>query len=332
MPYRAAVIGLGNIGMGYDYNAPIADCNQHNVLTHAQAFASNTGYDLVAGVDPDANKRERFKRKFHKMAYATIDDMCKAEEAPIDVYALAVPTHLHNTFLMQTLALNPKGIICEKPFVTDSTAAQDIYRRAKAQNCPVLVNYFRRYLPQMDNIRATIQSSGLGACEKGTVYYSRGMWNNAGHFLDLISRLLGPLSHPILMNAQIMDGGGNDQDWNADFSLQASGATLYFIATQSTHFSYMDLTLQFEKGRLHYSGEDLYIYKTEVSKKFPERSILQERPTHYPVPYNAYQAVVADVALDMIEGKRAWTLDLEVAINIVNILETLSKEIEESSK
>ena len=52
----AVVLGLGQIGQGYDYDHP----DDSLILTHATGFAYHEAYELVAAVDPDPFQRERF--------------------------------------------------------------------------------------------------------------------------------------------------------------------------------------------------------------------------------------------------------------------------------
>jgi len=46
------IVGLGQIGMGYDLGLP-----PQNVLSHARAFQNCPGFRVIGGVDPDPKER-----------------------------------------------------------------------------------------------------------------------------------------------------------------------------------------------------------------------------------------------------------------------------------
>ena len=56
MKKRAFIIGLGNIGMMYDYNINKKDI----ALTHANALSNNKNFTLVGAYDNDLKKRKLF--------------------------------------------------------------------------------------------------------------------------------------------------------------------------------------------------------------------------------------------------------------------------------
>ena len=58
-PWRAAVIGCGRIGCGFD-----DDPNRTQVSTHAGAYARTPGVDLVALADLDQAKLDTYGDKF----------------------------------------------------------------------------------------------------------------------------------------------------------------------------------------------------------------------------------------------------------------------------
>jgi hypothetical protein len=50
------LVGLGNIGLMYDY------FNKKNTLTHFNAIKKNKNFDLVAGIDNNLKKKKIFKK------------------------------------------------------------------------------------------------------------------------------------------------------------------------------------------------------------------------------------------------------------------------------
>ena len=58
MPITTLVVGLGQIGMLYDYK------KNDKYLSHAQSILKSKNFVLKAGIDTSYNKRNKFKKKF----------------------------------------------------------------------------------------------------------------------------------------------------------------------------------------------------------------------------------------------------------------------------
>ncbi len=108
MIFRAAVVGLGNIGQEYDYSWP----DNSRILTHASAFHYHAGFDLVGGVDPNDERRRRFEAKFSRPAFESVEKM-RAAVSP-EVVAVAVPTEMHSAVINDIVRIPIRAIICEK--------------------------------------------------------------------------------------------------------------------------------------------------------------------------------------------------------------------------
>ncbi len=110
VPIKVIVIGLGNIGMGYDYYSEDSSA----VLTHAKAFHLHPEFELVAGCDPSNEKRELFKKKYKVQPYPSIEDFILNSTTP-DVAVVAVPSNQHKDIFLKVAQLGIKNVICEKP-------------------------------------------------------------------------------------------------------------------------------------------------------------------------------------------------------------------------
>jgi len=87
--WESAVIGLGKIGMGFDYY-----CSDRSVtLTHASAYTQHPNFKLLCGVDPDCLRRKAFTKKFKLPAYGSVAEMFDTHQP--EVVSLCVPTRYH---------------------------------------------------------------------------------------------------------------------------------------------------------------------------------------------------------------------------------------------
>ena len=107
------VIGLGQIGMGYDLEA-----GTDHVRTHARAFHQHPAFQLVGGVDSVSERCQLFESYYGCASY-TDAETALLRTCP-DIVAIATPTHCHADVLRSVLKLSePKAILAEKPLSTD---------------------------------------------------------------------------------------------------------------------------------------------------------------------------------------------------------------------
>ena len=92
------IIGLGQIGMGYD----LALDPEKAVYTHARAFSIHPAFELVSAVDPSETQCDLFKQHYEQPAYPTISSALQAQTASVVV--IASPTNQHSLTLKEVLA------------------------------------------------------------------------------------------------------------------------------------------------------------------------------------------------------------------------------------
>ena len=90
MNNKCLIIGLGQIGMGYDLGLDISNY----VLSHARGFYLHPNFDLVGGVDSDVRKCNRFKEVYNLPAYSDITEALEALSPNIIVIATPSDSHL----------------------------------------------------------------------------------------------------------------------------------------------------------------------------------------------------------------------------------------------
>ena len=248
--FSSVVVGLGKIGQGLDYD--IADDSL--VKTHAAGFLYHPGFELVAGVDPGRKQRERFEKKFHRPAFPDMRSLC-SEYAP-SVVSVAVPTHLHFPVVTEAFDCKPRAIICEKPFTGSLVHAQRVVALARENNCVLAVNYGRRSDPSVLQLRQFIRDGKVGNIYKGTGWYSKGLFNNGSHFIDLLVFLLGPVVDVHILNKGRRLG---DSDPEPDMCLTFQSGKVYFFAARDECYTFCNFELVGTNGTIRYdnSGADV---------------------------------------------------------------------------
>lgn len=300
MIYTAAIIGLGNIGQGYDYHL-----DDHYCLTHAKAYAQHPGFNLIAGVDLELPFQSKFKQKYGVTTFNTVSDLLK-HTFP-DVVSICVPTQWHFEIFHELIGTyQPKAILFEKPFGTNLKQARVMQNLAKKSGCSILVNYIRRFEPGVIQCKNLFDNKHFGILQKGIVRYTKGVLSNGVHFIDLCNFLFGsPLEIEIIKNTV----DDIHQDYQMDFYIKYKDIEIYFICVTSDKVSIFEADFYTENAKIsyHYSGGAIHIQNLQSSTIFqgskvfsPDQiEIVSSDLTHYQhyVVDSLYQHLHAHVFL-----------------------------------
>lgn len=107
---QVLLVGLGGIGFEYDLY------QSNSIETHAKALTLSSDYQLIAAVDLNKQKLQKFKSHFPGVkTHSKIGNVF--EEAPnINIAVVSVPTDKHLDALIELqIFKNIKYIILEKP-------------------------------------------------------------------------------------------------------------------------------------------------------------------------------------------------------------------------
>jgi predicted dehydrogenase len=239
------LVGLGAIGLGYDLDLP----QDRYVQTHARAFSGHPDFRLLAGVDPDPRRRRLFTRHYGVPAFAGLDEALELG-APA-VVVIATPTPAHSATLAGVLERSrPRVVLCEKPLapnVLEASAMLDLCRRAGVD---LYVNYMRRSLPGVLELRRRIDAGALRDC-KGVCWYSKGLLHNGSHFLGLLEYWLGPVRAATRIGGLHAGPAGPEPDCRVVFET----GEVHFLATHDPGLAYQEIELVGGDGRLRMDSE-----------------------------------------------------------------------------
>jgi predicted dehydrogenase len=284
--FAAAVVGLGQIGQGYDYAA----FDDRLVLTHASAYHHHAGFELVAAADPDPDARERFVRKFGMPAYADLASLIAGHR--VEVFSICVPTALHYQAFQEIIPGAPLAILCEKPIASNLSEAREMVQLAAAHRVALLINYIRRFEPGGAALKAAIQRREFGDLYKGVVWYSKGIIHNGSHYLDFLRFLLGEVSGlQVLAPGREWDG----HDPEPDVCLHFGGIPIYVLAAREECFSAGSIELIGTGGHIHYrdGGARVDVRRTQPDPTYPGYLTLAA-PERLAGDMNRYQWHVLD--------------------------------------
>ncbi|MBI3287914.1 MAG: Gfo/Idh/MocA family oxidoreductase [Elusimicrobia bacterium] len=243
--YRAAIAGLGWIGQGFDLDNP-GSLRLEEARSYAGAFRLHRRFELAAACDPNPGKRRSFERAWRvSRSYKTVEELLRAQRP--DILAVACSTRSHAAVVRAALAApKPPYLILEKPFcgtVHEARAAALALRRARAR---AVVNYSRRWLPEVRRARRLAASGTLGLPRRAVAYYTKGLLHNGCHMVDLLSFFLGRLGEPRLLKARSKE--------ELDLAARAGGADIYLISGEAADYSLNEADILFSRGRVRVSN------------------------------------------------------------------------------
>lgn len=244
MRYRTVIIGLGQIGMGYDLQLD----RKKYIYSHARSFQTHPDFDLVAAVDTVQENRELFTKEYGVPSYLTYADAVKGVKP--DLVAIAVPTILHSSVIAEVLNVAPpKAILCEKPLAYSVADGLQIVDLCAKKNVCLYVNYMRRSEQASVEVKRRIQNNEIRGPLKGCVWYSKGLIHNGSHFFNLLEYWLGKMQ-----NFQIISFGRllSNSDAEPDFQVSFENGSVVFLAGKEENFSCYSIELLAQNGRLRY--------------------------------------------------------------------------------
>ncbi|MEW7009869.1 Gfo/Idh/MocA family protein [Lentilitoribacter sp. EG35] len=295
MRKRCLIIGLGQIGMGYDYN------NDNDILTHAHAISSHPSFELVGGVDPSENRITLFAKKYRKPAYGTITSALRAAKADIIVVATPANTHFEIAKIILDNA-TPEAILCEKPLANNIGDAKAIVNMCKSADTTLYTNFIRRSEPGAIAIRENFFNQRVDTQFKGSFWYSKGLYNNGSHFINLSAFWLGQFKNSQLL--QIDDIKKADPE--PDFLINFERGSVVFQSLKDKNFSYYAAEFFCKSGRFLYEdgGKEIRLHLLEDSLSDTKSKKLKSEYELIPNDMKCYQWHVYDQIHRHYSGKK----------------------------
>jgi len=269
--YKALVIGLGNIGAGYDFD-------NEQILTHTKAYYLDSRF-VLSIYDTDKTVSEKISAKYNCDVEDFID---KQSLSKFDIISVCTPTDTHFQLLKDAIQANVKVIICEKPVSSNLDELNTIKSLYHNGTSKILVNYIRRFQRPYNDLRLKILE--ILSKEKLTnisVRYQRGFVNNCSHAFDTIEFLTD--SQIVLTEIKKHNVLFDHFKSDPTLSLQAKwGETNVSITGLSNvSFSYFEFDLYFEYHRVYIKngGQNIEIYFAASGQKVLQPLLLQEKFT-----------------------------------------------------
>lgn len=297
MNNKCLIIGLGQIGMGYDLGLDISNY----VLSHARGFYLHPNFDLVGGVDSDVRKCNRFKEVYNLPAYSDITEALEALSPNIIVIATPSDSHLLILDLILQVC-NPQVIICEKPLHNSLEEAIKILEICDSRQIKLFVNYIRRSDKGAIKVKAMFEEGIIKQPIKCTAWYSKGLINNGSHLINLLEFWLGDIvDYKVIRNQRLWNG----EDPELDLEINFQKGTAILLSCWEEYYPHFSIEMLSPSGILNYmfGGNKITWMPSNASLENPKKDFLNERCIEIDNDLNSYQLNFINNLSLAIEGK-----------------------------
>lgn len=268
---RAAIVGCGNIAGFLD--SPTED----KVLTHAHAYQKHPNTDLIAICDPSLEQRKKFITRWSSTIhdYSTVQEMLSNEQ--IDILSICSPTDFHLEGMLAALKNEyVQTIICEKPLVSTSEELEQLTPLLTSSHKNIHINFLRRYDPGVLKLQRLIHNKELGQLQCFNGKFTKGLYHNGSHMLELIEHLCGDILTLSAHNLSTLE-----EDFYGDFIVETTTCNGVLQNFTGENFALFELEIIFSKGRvlIKDSGHTIQIETVEPSKEYQGYYSLQLQKT-----------------------------------------------------
>ncbi|MCO1603804.1 Gfo/Idh/MocA family protein [Desulfosporosinus nitroreducens] len=256
--YKAAVVGLGQIGLTYDF-----DPKRESPAAHVSAYHLNPWVELVAAADIRIDQGQAL----HKIAptlpfYQSMEELLKNHS--LDIISVCTPPAHHLSAIQYIMQNTDTQIIfCEKPLVSSVDEANLLKQQLKEGNCLLIPNLSRRWNSGMQRVKTHIENRQYGELQKIHVKYTRGIKNTGSHIFDLLHWWGGQISEVQALK-KIKTSADYDGDPSYTFAFLIDKNILGFAeAFDDEQYYLFEIDLYFSKGKIEIrnSGDDVLYYR-----------------------------------------------------------------------
>lgn len=265
MRYKVLMMGCGNIAGRFDMERPVSAWP----VTQAGAFRQHGGFELTACIDPNEWTRRAFALHWGIPRHAASIESLGAQPGEFDVISICSPTAFHHQNLETALKLMPRVIFCEKP-LTPSVEQTDFWQRVCVQQGVCLVvNYTRQWDPSVQRIVEEVREGAWGAVRSAVGFYNKGVLNNGGHLIDLLLRLLGPIS-VVAATAPVFDHWEDDPTVAGLLISEQGNVPISLAPSHAKDYALFELELVCELGviRMRSGGLKWDLRRTKANQHF----------------------------------------------------------------
>lgn len=245
---NTVIIGLGNIGLLYDYN-------NAKIQTHVKSIYNNNKFILISAIDTNSKRRSLFFKKYKIKAYSKIK---KSLILNADLAIISTPTNLLLNILKKIMIIKPNiNILIEKPFGLKKLEIDFIKNNFKKNK--IYINYYRNFDSRIFKLKKIILNK-IQFPSIGNLLYTKGFLHNCSHFIALFLEIFGEIK-----KVEVFKKEKIENDYFVEANIYYKKFKLQLIP------NYRDVSNCFEifgtKGKLNYNNDGFSVYYQRFSRK-----------------------------------------------------------------
>lgn len=186
--YRYAVLGCGGISHW-----------------HASAYANRPNVQLIAGAEPDPERRKNFSEKFGvSTMYTDYHDLLKHEKP--DIVSICTWPPLHAEMTVAAAESGVRAVHCEKPMAVSLGECKRMLAACDKAGAKLVIGHNHRWDPNALRAKELVEEGAIGRLLWIYGYCGdRDLLSNGTHVVDLIrflmddapiSRVIGQIDRP----------------------------------------------------------------------------------------------------------------------------------------
>ncbi len=308
---KVLIIGLGNIGLLYDFN------KRNMRLTHSTAFYNNKSFKLIGGVDKSKKIINLFKKKFNTEGFTEIERALEKQSPDIIVISTETNKHLKIINKIFSYKNNCKIIICEKPCGKSLAEIKKIDKISKKNKCKIFVNYMRvssqyaLYLKKLSKINKEYF--------RGVSYYTKGILNDASHYINLFQFIFGKV---IKIKNDVYKSQNSKIN---NFTLFFNNGEIKFICLNNLPYNNSKFEIYFQKNMIHYNSDQnvLKIFNIINNKIYGNKVINKNSKKTFNLGFKDIQSDVVKQILKMKKNENYRLIEIKEAIKTMEIINKL---------
>ncbi|OCT12210.1 hypothetical protein A8709_30675 [Paenibacillus pectinilyticus] len=261
--YRAAVIGLGKIGLTFDI--PF----KGRASSHVMAYQLHPQVELAAGVGRRQEQADLLAMIAPETKYypdGALPSMLRNHE--LDMISICTPPTVRYELLRSVLEQSSARLIfLEKPVATSIGEAERIV--SLLQQYPertVVVNLSRRWSEGAMQVRSAVRNETYGKLKKIHLRYSRGIYNTGSHLFDMVRYMAGSIEQ-VKVVERVPTNLDLVEDWTYSFLFTAANGSIsgYAEAFDDRNYNLFEIVLYFDGGVIEMvqGGDEIRSYMTE---------------------------------------------------------------------
>ena len=222
---RVGVIGLGRVALLLE-----SDPYRASPATHLGAWRERGDCDVVAGCDPDKERRAHFLSEFPSArCYESYQQMLAHES--LDLVSVCGYATDRADMVEACCGAGVRGIWCEKAVACSVAEIDRMQVALERSGTELIVSFMRRWDPRYQCVAQMLQEGAIGRVETISATFSGNLIHTGTHAFDVMEMVCGPV---VAVQGWLDEGDGHNQQSGYKFDRSANirdvggFATLYF--------------------------------------------------------------------------------------------------------